>query len=211
MRAAAADYGPGRASAGRALQPSVRAPDSAARQPAGHPGRPGPRGHSGRIGVQPAGRVAEGRHGADAADARDGRAVRRHRPVQPGRKHPRRVTYLRQLLDRYNDNEQLALAAYNAGPGAVDKYGNKFLPTKKPRTTCRRSPASTATSAARPARDLQGHRHRGRPASRELHQHQARRRRLRRSRAGSAKIGVSSWSRLRQADGVPGPKHDERN
>ena len=45
------------------------------------------------------------------------------------------MRYLRQLLDRYDHNEQLALAAYNAGPGAVDKYGSKFRPIKKPRTT----------------------------------------------------------------------------
>jgi soluble lytic murein transglycosylase-like protein len=41
------------------------------------------------------------------------------------------VAYLRALLDRYSNNEELALAAYNAGPGAVDKHGQAVPPYRE--------------------------------------------------------------------------------
>lgn len=56
------------------------------------------------------------------------------------------VAYLRQLLDKYNQNVPLALAAYNAGPGAVDRFGGTVPPYQETREYVRR-----ITGAAKPA------------------------------------------------------------
>jgi soluble lytic murein transglycosylase-like protein len=64
------------------------------------------------------------------------------------------VAYLRSLLDRFNQDESLALAAYNAGPRAVEKYGRTVPPYKETRNYVAkiRGAASSQTAAPHPTR-----------------------------------------------------------
>ena len=56
--------------------------------------------------------------------------------------------YLRLLLDKYRGDEMLALAAYNAGSGAVDKYGRKVPPYRETQDYVTRVGSAAGKSAA---------------------------------------------------------------
>jgi soluble lytic murein transglycosylase-like protein len=54
------------------------------------------------------------------------------------------TAYLRQLLDRYGGNEELALAAYNAGSSAVDRYDRQVPPYRETQDYVRKVGSASA-------------------------------------------------------------------
>ena len=91
------------------------------------------------------------------------------------------VSYLKSLLVRFSQNEELALAAYNAGPGAVDKYGGVRTPVSRD-TRLREEDPQRGRGTAGSDACLPGRRDEGWPRGRPLHQRASGARNPRRAR-----------------------------
>ena len=72
-------------------------------------------------------------------------------PFDPDQNIAAGARYLRALVDRYDSDLQLVLAAYNAGESAVEKYGRRIPPYPRdaPLRSARAARLSTSLAAAR--------------------------------------------------------------
>jgi len=61
------------------------------------------------------------------------------------------TAYLRHLLDRFDGDESLALAAYNAGPEAVDRHGRQVPPYRETRDYVKKVGALNGGTSPLPA------------------------------------------------------------